>query len=84
MPDPIMYQEDTFVLLMPGAAEVFLTPLELQQKLQAILSEQEQLPRDLQKFSTLEDQARHLMNTACEFQLKPGETLQWYAVRLEK
>ncbi|MCG8365368.1 MAG: chlororespiratory reduction protein 7 [Pseudanabaenales cyanobacterium] len=25
-----------------------------------------------------------MIDTACEFEIKPGETLQWYAVRLEK
>ncbi|MFE4105768.1 chlororespiratory reduction protein 7 [Almyronema epifaneia] len=84
MPDPIMYQEDMFVWLAPGEPEVFLTPAELQAKLEAILADQADLPRDLQKFSTLSAQASHLMQTACELTLKPGETLQWYAVRLEK
>ena len=85
MPDSLMYQEDMFVLLAPGQAEVFLTPAELLEKLQAVLSNyQDDLPRDLQKFSSPQSQAEHLINTACEFEIKPGESLQWYAVRLEK
>ncbi|WP_346292199.1 chlororespiratory reduction protein 7 [Sphaerothrix gracilis] len=84
MPDPIMFQEDMFVLLAPGKSEVFLTPEELQTQLEAILAGQEELPRDLKKFSSRAEQAKHLINTACELELKPGETLQWYAVRLEK
>ena len=85
MPDSLMYQEDMFVLLAPGEAEVFLTPGELLEKLQAVLSNQQHdLPRDLQKFSSLQAQAEHLINTACEFEIRPGESLQWYAVRLEK
>jgi hypothetical protein len=45
---------------------------------------QEDLPRDLQRFTELEDQARHLMETACELDMEPGQYLQWYVVRLEK
>ena len=85
MPDPLMYQEDMFVLLAPGEAEVFLTPAELLEKLQVVLADkQNELPRDLQKFNSLQEQAEHLIDTACEFEVKPGESFQWYAVRLEK
>jgi hypothetical protein len=85
MPDAIMYQEDMFVVLMPGEAEVFLTPDELLDQLEALLAErQNHLPRDLQRFSDLTEQAHHLRDTACEFELRPGETMQWYVVRLEK
>ena len=85
MPDAIMYQEEMFVVLMPGEAEVFLTPEELLEKLVGLLgSRQQDLPRDLQGFATLEAQAQHLRDTTCEFELAPGETMQWYVVRLEK
>ena len=85
MPDSLMYQEDMFVLLAPGEAEVFLTPAELLEKLQAVLSaKQSNLPRDLQKISSPKAQAEYLLDTACELEIKPGESLQWYAVRLEK
>jgi hypothetical protein len=86
MPDAIMYQEeDMFVVLMPGEEEVFMTPDELLAKLKDILSEhQDDLPRELQRFKSLEDQARHLRDTSCDFDLRPGEAMQWYVVRLEK
>lgn len=85
MPDAIMYQEDMFVVLMPGEAEVFLTPEELLEKLVGLLGDRQQdLPRDLQRFGTVAEQAQHLRDTACELELAPGETMQWYVVRLEK
>ena len=86
MPDAIMYQEDMFVVLMPGEAEVFLTPEELLEKLVGLLSENRQsdLPRDLQRFATVAEQAQHLRDTAFELELAPGEAMQWYVVRLEK
>jgi hypothetical protein len=85
MPDAIMYQEDMFVVLMPGEAEVFMTHDELLETLKTVLQgHQDNLPRDLQQFDSIEDQARHLRDTACDFDLRPGEAMQWYVVRLEK
>ncbi|MGB3201463.1 MAG: chlororespiratory reduction protein 7 [Nodosilinea sp.] len=85
MPDAIMYQEDMFVVLMPGAAEEFLTPEELLEQLEELLrNRQLDLPRDLQRFATVAEQAQHLRDTACELELSPGEAMQWYVVRLEK
>lgn len=85
MPNAIMYQEDMYVVLMPGEAEVFATPEELLEQLTNLLTErQDNLPRDLQRFQSISDQARHLRDTACELELRPGEAMQWYVVRLEK
>lgn len=85
MPDSLMYQEDTYVVLESEREEQFMSAAELEEKLKNILAErQDNLPRDLQKFSNLESQARHLLNTYCEFDSGPGNFLQWYAVRLEK
>jgi hypothetical protein len=80
-----MYQEDAYVVLEPNQPEQFLTPAELLEKLKAILvTRQDDLPRDLQKFTSVEAQAQYLMETSCEFDVDPGQYLQWYVVRLEK
>lgn len=84
MPDSIMYQEDAYVVLEPDQPEVFLSPEELLQKLEKILRDREDLPRDLKRFSTVSEQAKYLMETSCEFDIEPGQYLQWYVVRLEK
>lgn len=85
MADALMYQEEMYVVLMPGEAEFFATPDELLAQLTDLLAErQDDLPRDLQKFSTVAEQAKHLRDTACELELRPGEAMQWYVVRLEK
>ena len=85
MPDSIMYQEDGFVVLESDRPERFLTAQELKEKLQELLlSSQEDLPRDLEKFSSVEEKAEYLMNTYCELDIGPGKYLQWYVVRLEK
>ncbi len=80
-----LYSEDMYVLLVPGDDEVFLTPDELLTKLKNLLADrQDSLPRDLQKFDTVEAQSQHLRDTACEFEVEPGVAWQWYSVRLEK
>ena len=85
MRDSIMYQEDAYVVLEPNQPEQFLTSDELLEKLKEILSQQQDdLPRDLQKFTTVEEQAKYLMETSCELDVGPGDYLQWYVVRLEK
>jgi len=85
MPDSIMFQEDAFVVLETNQPEQFLTPAELLEKLKAILSSrQDDLPRDLQRFTSVEEQAQYLMATSCELDVGSGQYLQWYVVRLEK
>ena len=85
MADATMYSEDMFVLLVPGSGEVFLEPDGLLDKLKSMLADYpDTLPRDLLKFDSVDQQARHLRDTACEFEVTPGVSWQWYAVRLEK
>ncbi|MFB8791914.1 MAG: chlororespiratory reduction protein 7 [Potamolinea sp.] len=85
MPDSIMFQEDGFVVLEPNQPERFMTAEELLEKLKAILAtRQDDLPRDLQKFASIDEQAYYLRETSCEFDVAPGTYLQWYVVRLEK
>ena len=85
MTDSLMYNNDAFVVLETNQPEQFLTEAELLEKLAAILAQrQEDLPRGLQRFATPAEQARHLVDTACDLDVGPGEFLQWYAVRLEK
>lgn len=85
MVDPRLYESDTYVVLAPGQAEEFLTTAELLARLRSLLdTRQDDLPRDLQRLATVEEQATYLLENACEFELALGERLQWYAVRLEK
>ncbi|MFM7471101.1 MAG: chlororespiratory reduction protein 7 [Nodosilinea sp.] len=85
MPDAIMYQGDTYVLLTPGQPEEFVSPQELLDRLTTLLIDyQGALTPDLQRRSSVIEQARHLRDTACEFTLESGARLQWYLVRMEK
>jgi len=85
MVDPRLYESDTFVLLEPNQPEQFLSTEELRQKLEAaIAARQDDLPRDLQRFTTIQEQAQYLLESYCDFDIAPGQFMQWYAVRLEK
>jgi hypothetical protein len=86
MPDPLMYQQDTFVVLETNQQEQFLTQSELLEKLKTTLQKltSQDLPPDVQKFDTFEAQAQYLLDTSCELDVGTGQYLQWYAVRLEK
>lgn len=85
MPDSIMYQEDAYVVLEPDQPEQFLNAEELLEKLEGvILAHPDNLPRELSKFTTVKEQAQCLLKNYCDFDLAPGEYLQWYVVRLEK
>ncbi len=86
MPNPLMYQQDDFVVLETNQPEQFLTATELLTKLEKTLSQIpfEDLPMDVQKFDSVIEQAQYLLDTSCNLDVGPGEYLQWYAVRLEK
>jgi Protein CHLORORESPIRATORY REDUCTION 7 len=85
MSNTFIYSEDMYTLLVPGQDEVFLTPEELLEKLQTMLDDYEdELPRELQKLTSQTEQAIYLMTTCCDFEVSPGVSWQWYAVRLEK
>ncbi|NJM97812.1 MAG: chlororespiratory reduction protein 7 [Phormidesmis sp. RL_2_1] len=85
MTDSMMYSEEMFVFLTPDANEIFLSPAELIDKLKQVLTAYDGiLSPELQKLASVEKQAEYLQQTHCEFETAPGETVQWYAVRLEK
>ncbi|MEA5582327.1 chlororespiratory reduction protein 7 [Nodularia harveyana UHCC-0300] len=86
MPDSIMYQQDNFLVLETDQPEQFLTTDELLDKLKLVLEtiSDDQLSPDLQKFASVDTQAKYLIDTSCELDVGPGKYLQWYAIRLEK
>ncbi|MBR8834377.1 MAG: chlororespiratory reduction protein 7 [Stigonema ocellatum SAG 48.90 = DSM 106950] len=86
MPDPLMYQQDNFVVLETNQPEQFLTASELLEKLKGIVQKIKflDLPPDLRSLDSVEARSKYLLDTSCELDLGPGQYLQWYAVRLEK
>lgn len=85
MPDPIMYQEDGYLVLESDQPEQFLNAAELKAKLVCLLLQPEVIiPRELEQFSSQESQAQHLIDNYFELDIGADKYLQWYVVRLEK
>lgn len=73
MPNPLMYQQDNFVVLETNQSEQILTAPELLSKLKTVLEQIKaaDLPRDVQKFTSIEAQAQYLLDSSCELNLGP-------------
>ncbi|MEY2830937.1 MAG: hypothetical protein RLZZ574_195 [Cyanobacteriota bacterium] len=85
MPDPIMYQEDGYVVLESDQPEQFMNSAELKTKLAYLLQQPEVIiPRELEQFESPELQAQHLLDNYFELDISADHYLQWYVVRLEK
>ena len=83
MSDPLIREMDNYVVLVPGKSEQFLDREETLLWLQSWLSNFDELPLDLACKSSISEAAQHLLDTACDLEIKTGFTIQWYAVRLE-
>lgn len=83
MPDPIMYQEDGYVLLRHDQPEQLLEIDEIKQFFLDLFARQpDLLPTEL---APLPEDAKldKLLSDYCELDI-PNGFLQWYAVRFEK
>ncbi len=83
MSDPLIRACDHYVVIEPGKKERFLNEHETLVWLENCLKSLEKLPKDLEKFASRQEAAQHLLDTACDLDIKPGISLQWFAVRLE-
>tara|TARA_B100001250_G_C19345213_1_gene590844 strand:+ start:236 stop:499 length:264 start_codon:yes stop_codon:yes gene_type:complete len=83
MSNPLIREMDNYVVLVPGESEKFLDKEQTLLWLQSWLESFDSLPLDLASKSSIEEAAQHLIDTACELEIKTGFTVQWYAVRLE-
>jgi hypothetical protein len=87
MPNSIMYQEDGYVVLETNQPEQLMTEEELRIKLKKILillKQNDNLPFELHKFTSVDEQTKYVLDNYCELDLEEGEYLQWYVVRWEK
>ncbi len=83
MSDPLLRELGHYVVLEPGGPERILTAGETLDWLASHLETLEDAPADLAALGDPVSQAQRLLDTACELELAPGRTIQWYAVRLE-
>ena len=80
-----MYQEDGYVVLESDRPEEFMTSDQLKAKLIDLLSIEDAIvPRELEQFDSVSEQAQHLLANYFELDIGTGKYLQWYVVRLEK
>lgn len=78
-----MRELDHYVVLEPAAAERILTAAETLAWLDEQLAGLAEVPADLRDLPSRAAQAERLLETACQLELEPGRSVQWFAVRLE-
>ena len=83
MADPLIRARDDCVVLEPGKPEQLLSAADTLTWLSGWLRSLDQLPADLAGQPDLDAAAQRLIDTACDLEISPGITLQWFAVRLE-
>ncbi len=84
MSDALMYQNEHYVVLSPGAPERFCTAAELRQELEQLLTQAKDLGPELAALATTAERVQHLLDTGCRWEWGEDEFIEWYAVRLEK
>ena len=84
MSSPLIRDCQNYVVLEPRKSERFLTSEETLQWLKKWLDHMEVLPKDLQNEPSNESAAKRLLDTACNLEIEPGFTLQWFAIRLDR
>jgi Protein CHLORORESPIRATORY REDUCTION 7 len=83
MSDPLIRERDHYVVLEPGRGEQLLSEAETRSWLAERITELAELPPDLADLPDGFSRACRLLDTACELELAPGVTVQWFAIRLE-
>ncbi len=83
MPNPLIHSCENYLVLEPGKEEQLLTTKETLKWLIDWLKRLDKLPKDLENQPTLLNAAEKLLDTACDLEISPGFTLQWFAVRLD-
>ncbi len=81
--DPLLRELDHYVVLEPGLGERILTAAETLRWLASHVEALGDPPADLADLADPDARASRLIDTACELELAPGCTIQWFAVRLE-
>ncbi|MBD2550329.1 chlororespiratory reduction protein 7 [Microcystis elabens FACHB-917] len=83
MSDPLLRELDHYVVLEPGKGDTILSAAETLHWLAGHLAALADPPADLADLADPLARAGRLLDTACELELAPGCTIQWFAVRLE-
>ncbi len=84
MSSPLIRDCQNFVILEPYKNEKFLSSEETLKWLEKWLGQMNEIPEDLQNQPSIKDAAKRLLDTACNLEIEPGFTLQWFAIRLDR
>ena len=84
MSDPLIRACDDYVVLEPGKPEQLLSADDTLTWLSEWLLRLDCLPEDLLDQASVDQAAQRLLDTACDLEISPGITIQWFAIRLEK
>ena len=72
------------MVLEPGQPQQLLSAAYTLTWLSGWLRKLDALPADLADQPDLTAAAQRLLDTACDLEISPGVTVQWFAVRLER
>ena len=72
------------MVLEPGQPQQLLSAADTLTWLSGWLRKLDALPADLVDQPDLKAAAQRLLDTACDLEISPGVTVQWFAVRLER
>ena len=72
------------MVLEPGQPQQLLRAADTLTWLSGWLRKLDALPADLADQPDLKAAAQRLLDTACDLEISPGVTVQWFAVRLER
>ena len=72
------------MVLEPGEPQQLLSSADTLTWLSGLLRKLDALPADLADQPDLTAAAQRLLDTACDLEISPGVTVQWFAVRLER
>lgn len=84
MSDPLIRACDDYVVLEPGKPEQMLSAADTLTWLSEWLRRLDRMPDDLQGQPSVDQAAQRLLDTACDLEISPGITIQWFAIRLDK
>ena len=83
MSNPLIRDCENYLVMEPCKNEKFLTSEETLKWLESWLNKMDVLPQDLRNETSNKSAAQRLLDTSCNLKIKPGFTLQWYAVRID-
>ena len=84
MSHPIIRECDHYLVMEPSRDEKFLSKEETLKWLEAWIKKMNKLPKDLEKQSSNKSAAKRLLDISCNLEIKPGFTIQWFAVRINQ